>query len=216
MRLDSDPRPLVDELIRIGRRLGVKGLLAVDDGNLSARLPDGTICITARGVRKDELRDEDFVRVDGRGRKIEGTAEPSSELPLHLWIYERRRDVGAVVHAHPPVATGFAVAGVPLPDDALAEAAARLGFVPVVPFAAPGTDAMGAGLDPFLADAQAMLLANHGAVALGSDPEDACRRMERLELVARTLLTARLLGGARPLPELKREDLGRTIQEEEK
>lgn len=118
------------------------------------------------------------------------------------------------MHRHPPVATGFAVAGEPIPDDSLAEAAARLGFVPVLPFAAPGTGEMAAGLEAYLDGALALLLANHGAVAMGVDPEDACRRMERLELVAQTLLTARLLGGARPIPEMKRTDHRRTAQEE--
>lgn len=188
--------------------------MVADDGNLSARLPDGSIWITVRGVRKDELHPEDLVRVDRAGVVQEGSGEPSTELALHLRIYERREDVGAIVHAHPPVATGFAVAGEPIPDDSLAEAAARLGFVPVVPFAAPGTAEMAAGLEEYLNGTLALLLANHGAVALGIDPEDACRRMERLELVAQTLLTARLLGGARPFSEMKRTDHGRTAQEE--
>ncbi len=213
MPLDPAGRPLVHELIRIGRRLGVRGLLAADDGNLSARAADGTIWITARGVRKDELRERDLLRVDAQGRLLDGEGRPSSEIAMHLCIYRLREDVGAVVHAHPPVATGFAVAGKAIRDDSLAEAAARLGFVPVVPFRMPGTEAMAEVLESYLEGTRALLLANHGAVVFGTDPEDACRRMERLELVAQTLLTARLLGGARPFREMEREDSDSPTQE---
>lgn len=199
---------IAGELRRIGRLLGRRGIFVADDGNLSARCPDGTIWITARGVRKDALRPGDVVRVAMDGARLEGSSEPSSEMHLHLGIYSWRPDVGAVIHAHPPFATGFAAAGVEIREDALAEAAVALGRVPVVPYRTPGMKEAGEIVRPYLAMHRALLLGNHGAVTLGRDLEDACRRMERLEHVARTVLTARLLGGVCPLTREQREALG--------
>lgn len=189
----------VDEILRIGRLLGSRGLVVADDGNLSARSTDGTIWITAAGTRTDALSPEDLVQIDLGGRRVQGSRSPSSEYRLHLEIYRRREEIGAIVHAHPPVATGFAAAGEPIPDTALAEAFLALGSVPVVPYRKPGTDEIAEAVVPVLDLCWAFLLANHGAVAMGKDPEDACRRMERLEHVAKALLVARQLGGVRPL-----------------
>jgi L-fuculose-phosphate aldolase len=208
MPAEPSTKPLVRELRRIGRLLGRRGIFVADDGNMSARCPDGSIWITVRGVRKDALRDPDLVRVSSDGLKLEGASEPSSELFLHLGIYSWRPDIGAVIHAHPPFATGFAAAGVEIRDDALAEAAVALGLVPIVPYRTPGQREAGEIVRPYLALHRALLLSNHGAVTLGRDLEDACRRMERLEHVARTVLTARLLGGVCPLTREQREALG--------
>ena len=208
MPTESSSRSIVHELRRVGRLLGRRGIFIADDGNLSARCPDGSIWITVRGVRKDALRDDDLVRVTPDGSRLEGRDEPSSELFLHLGIYSWRPDIGAVIHAHPPFATGFAAAGVEIRDDALAEAAVALGRVPVVPFRTPGLREAAEIVRPYLALHRALLLSNHGAVTLGRDLEDACRRMERLEHVARTVLTARLLGGVCPLTREQREALG--------
>ena len=204
---------LVHELIRIGELLGARGLVVADDGNLSARCPDGTILITASGVRKDAMTGADIVRIDaeGRARNDRGPL-PTSEVRLHVGIYARRPDVGAIVHAHPPTATGLAAAGVSIPDDFLAEAYTLLGPVPVVPYAKPGTRELEQAVVGCAVRHQAFLLAQHGAVALGRDPEDACRRMERLEHVARALLAARALGGERRLSREEREALGDPIQ----
>jgi len=199
--------PAPDAIVHAGRLLGQRGLIVADDGNLSIRCPDATIWITASGVRKDALTIHDIVRIDREGRVLEGLTRPSSEFRLHLGIYEHRADIGAIVHAHPPIATGFAVAGEGIPDSYLAEAAVRLGPVPVVPYRTPGTRDAEEVVVPFLASHQAFLLANHGAVALGTDMEDACRRMERLEHVARSLIVARWLGGGRSLTADERKAL---------
>ncbi len=208
MASEGSTASLADELRRIGRLLGRRGIFVADDGNLSARCPDGSVWITARGVRKDALLRGDLVRVAADGTRLEGSSEPSSEIFLHLGIYSWRPDVGAVIHAHPPFATGFAAAGVEIREDALAEAAVALGRVPVVPYRTPGQREAGEIVRPYLAMHRALLLGNHGAVTLGRDLEDACRRMERLEHVARTVLTARLLGGVCPLTREQREALG--------
>ena len=128
------------------------------------------------------------------GTKVGGRHEPSSELAMHLAIYRAREDVNAVVHAHPPVATAFAVAGIGLPGDVLPELAVQMGEVPVVPYATPGTDAMPDAIAPFLPNYDAFLLANHGATTVGCTLAEAHQRMESLEHSANILLTARLLG----------------------
>jgi len=157
------------------------------------------VLVTPAGRDKGELEPGDLVEVDLAGLVVRGAAPPTTELAMHLAILGQRPDAGAVVHAHPPVATGFAVAGRMLGDGALAELVAQFGTVPVVPFGAPGTPELGERVRPFAREHDALLLANHGAVTLGPTVEAACFRMESLEQSARILLVARLLGGARPL-----------------
>jgi L-fuculose-phosphate aldolase len=184
---------------RTGRRLAERGLIAGTDGNLAARCGPDRLLVTPTGRDKGELEPADLVEVDLAGNVVRGAGSPSSELGMHLAILSLRPDVHAVVHAHPPVATGFAVAGKMLGDGALAELVTLFGPVPVVPYGAPGTPELGERVKPFAREHDALLLANHGAVTVGPTMESACHRMESLEQGARILLVARLLGGARPL-----------------
>ena len=187
------------EVCRAGRRLAERGLIAGSDGNIAARCGPDRVLVTPAGRDKGELEPGDLVEVDLAGRVVRGSAPPTTELAMHLAILAQRPDAGAVVHAHPPVATGFAVAGRVLGDGSLAELVAQFGTVPVVPFGAPGTPELGERVRPFVREHDALLLANHGAVTLGPTVEAACWRTESLEQGARILLVARLLGGARPL-----------------
>lgn len=180
--------------IEIGRRLDARGLIASNDGNLSLRDADGSLLITASGSRKGYLRPEEVVRVDEGGRVLYGAGKPSSEIGMHLAVYRERPDAGAVVHAHPPVATGFAVAREPLDECVLPEIVLTLGSVPIAPYSTPGTGDVAANLSPALRGHDVVLLANHGAIAIGPDLEEAYFRMERLEHAARILLSARLVG----------------------
>ncbi len=181
-----------------GRRLSERGLIAGTEGNISARC-GVNLLVTPAGRAKGDLAPQDLVEVDPAGR-VRGSGVPSSELGLHLAVLAARPDVGAVVHAHPPAATGFAAAGQALDDDVLPELLAQFGSVPLVPYGAPGSPELGERVGPYLAGHDALLLANHGAVTFGTDVEEAERRMESLEQGARILLAARLLGGARRLP----------------
>ena len=187
------------EICRAGRRLSERGLIAGTDGNVSARCAPDRVLVTPAGTDKGELAPGDLVEVDLAGRVVRGPGKPSTELDMHLVVYKQRPDVAAVVHAHPPVATGFAVAGKMLGDGSLAELVTQFGMVPIVPYGAPGTPELGERVRPFAREHDALLLANHGAVTLGPSVEAACYRMESLEQSARILLVARLLGGARPL-----------------
>ncbi|MBA4292773.1 class II aldolase family protein [bacterium] len=187
-------------LCEVGRRLWQRNLLGGAEGNISCRLSPRQLLITPSGVSKGHLKPNDLLIIDLKGEIIKGDGKVSSEYRLHTAIYADRSDCQAVVHAHPPVATGFALAGEEIPDNLLPESAVVLGSVATVPFAMPGTDAMAEAIHPLIADHKTFLLANHGAAAMGKDLYDACFRMETLERVATVILHARNLGGPRPLP----------------
>jgi L-fuculose-phosphate aldolase len=182
------------EIVLCCRRLWQAGLIAGQDGNVSVRYRADRLLVTPRGLLKSELTPEDLVEVDLDGTPLHGSRQATTELDLHLRVHRRRRDCGAVVHAHPPAATAFAVVGEGIPPDVLPEIAVLMGEVPVVPYATTGTPALGDAVEPYLDAHDAVLLANHGAVAWGVDLAKARIRMESLEHAARILLAARSLG----------------------
>jgi L-fuculose-phosphate aldolase len=192
-----DDRQIRADIVEIGRRLYRKGLIAANEGNISVREGD-VLYVTPAGVCKGFLAPETVVRTNLRGQSLNGYA--STEVAMHVSVYHRRPDVRAVVHAHPVLATGFAVAGVPLDEPLLAEAVAVLGPVPVVPYGTPGTNELAETVDRAIVGHHALLLANHGALTVGDTLLRAWERMETLEHLAGVALTARLLGRRHPLP----------------
>ena len=190
------------------RRLHQRNLLAAADGNISLRLPDGLIAMTPTGVNKYQLRPEHLAFLRPDGGIVSGA--PSSERAMHLAIYRQCPEARAVVHAHPPTAIGWTLAYpelTELPSDALPEVILAAGRIPVVPYARPGTEAMGTELGPFLPAHRLLLLARHGALAWGESLEEAVNGIERVEHAALILKTALELGGAKPLPEDERRAL---------
>lgn len=187
-------RDAARDIVRCCRRLWEAGLIAGADGNVSVRVGRDRLLVTPRGLHKAELTARDLVEVSLSGSHRRGSRRATTELDLHLRAYRRHGDCGAVVHAHPPVATAFAVAGEPMPADVLPELILYLGDVPVAPYATTGTPALGDVVEPLLARHVAVLLANHGAVTWGPDLATARIRMESLEHSARILLAARVLG----------------------
>ncbi|HTE47033.1 MAG TPA: class II aldolase/adducin family protein [Gemmatimonadaceae bacterium] len=181
-------------IVVVCRRLYERGLVAGPDGNVSQRLSNGSILVTPTGMSKIDVTPADLVVVDSTGTLLDGRREPSSELRMHLRIYSRRADVQAVVHAHPPTATGFAVAGESFAAPVLPEVILQMGAVPLVRYSTPGTDALADGFEPYLDDHDAFLLANHGATTIGTTLELAHQRMESLEHAAKILLAARSIG----------------------
>jgi L-fuculose-phosphate aldolase len=180
--------------VEAGRRLYARGHVASNDGNITARLDDQRLITTPRSVSKGFMTPDMMVVVDHDGRKLAGDREPSSELPMHLEIYRHRPDVGAVVHAHPPIATGFAVAGIPLTRAVLAEVITTLGSVPIAAYGTPSTSELPAAVRKYIKAHDGMLLANHGAVTCGPDVMAAYYKMETIEHFAKISLVARLLG----------------------
>ena len=185
---------LARALVRCCRGLWEAGLIAGADGNVSVRAGPDRLLVTPRGLLKAELELSDMVAVDLDGRHLDGCRQATTELDLHLRVYRRRPDCGAVVHAHPPSATAFALAGEAIPEDVLPEITLLMGSVPVVPYATTGTPSLGDAVEPYLAGREAVLLANHGALTWGADLAQARIRMESLEHGARILLAARTLG----------------------
>ena len=182
------------DIVLCCRRLWQAGLIAGQDGNVTVRYRPDRILVTPSGLPKADLVPEDLVEVDLEGRHLAGSRQASTELDLHLRVYRAREDCGAVMHAHPPTATAFAVAGEGIPANVLPEVAVLMGEVPVVPDATSGTPALGDALEPFLEGSEAVLLANHGAVTWGATLASARIRMESLEHAARIVLAARSLG----------------------
>jgi len=187
------------DIVEVGRRIWQRGYVAASDGNISIRLSDGRILITPTGLSKGFLEPDDLVVVDASGKKLSGRREPTSELAMHIFVYESRPDVCSVVHAHPPKATGFAVAGVHLAQCVLPEVILTLGGVPLAQYATPSTSEVPASIEQFIRSYNAMLLRSHGVLTLGDDVFQAYYRMETVEHFAEITLAARALGGAPPL-----------------
>jgi L-fuculose-phosphate aldolase len=182
------------QILTVCRRLYERGLIAGADGNVSVRLPGDRLLVTPSGLSKRELQADDLVVITMSGEHVAGQRSASSEIRMHLRIYERRPDVRAVVHAHPPVATGFAVAGEDFMAPVLPEIILQMGGVPLVPYCTPGTDSLAQAFDSFLPHHDAFLMANHGATTVGATLTAAHQRMESLEHAARIILSARQLG----------------------
>lgn len=198
------------QICDVCHKMWQKGWVAANDGNVSAKLPDGTFLTTPTGMSKSFITPEKLVHIDKDGSIIEALAglRPSSEIKLHMRCYQERKDVGSVLHAHPPVATGYAVANKALDEYSMIETVLTLGSVPVTPYATPSTYEVPEAIAPYLGEHDAVLLQNHGALTVGADVITAYYRMETLELFAQISLNAHLLGGAK---ELSRENIDRLI-----
>jgi L-fuculose-phosphate aldolase len=184
------------DIVEVGRRLWTRGYVASNDGNISVRLGPDRLLMTPANVSKGFMTPDMMVVTDLDGRLIAGAPgrRASSEIQMHLVAYRQRPDVGAVVHAHPALATGFAVAGIPLDRAVLAEVVTTLGAIPIAEYGTPSTSELAATVAPYVRAHDGLLLANHGALALGRDLFSAYYKMETIEHFARISLVARLLG----------------------
>jgi L-fuculose-phosphate aldolase len=189
------------DLARFGKWLYRLGFMPGSSGNLSVRMDSDTILVTPTGCSKYLVKSDDMVLVDLEGRKIAGSRQPTSEIGIHLAVYHLRPDVNSVVHAHPPVATGFACAGKALDVPLCSEAVMTLGPVPLAPYATTGTAELAASMASLIPDHTAILMANHGAVAYGESLLDAFLKMETVEHFAHICLVANQLGSPCPLEE---------------
>lgn len=206
MNLDS----IKQEICDICHKMWQLGWVAANDGNVSARLADGTFLVTPTGISKSFITPEKLLQIDASGKVLAGQEgyRPSSEIKMHLRCYEKRPDVGGVIHAHPPGATGFAVAHRAMDMYNMIETVAVLGAVPLTPYGTPSTSEVPDAIEPYLDRHDALLLENHGALTVGSDLLTAYYRMESLELWAKITINAIILGGTR---DISRENIQKLI-----
>ncbi|UCE24245.1 MAG: class II aldolase/adducin family protein [Candidatus Zixiibacteriota bacterium] len=193
-------REIASRIVEVGRLLYQRKLISATEGNISVRLESNQVMLTPSGFPKGRMRAEDLVIVDTAGRRIEGINPASSELAMHLHVYRLRPEINACVHSHAPYATSFAVAGVDLTCDLLPEIVLSVGAIALTEYAPPGTDAVGASLDPFLGESNAFLLRNHGLLTVGRNLEQAFYRHETVEHYARIVHLARQLGNVNAIP----------------
>ncbi len=182
-------------IIDIGQRMYVRNFVAANDGNISVKTGDNEVWATPTGVSKGYMKKKMLVKVDLDGNILEGTCKPSSELKMHLRAYQENKETRAVCHAHPPVCTCYAIAGIPLTAPVLAEAVITLGDVPIAPYAKLGSREVPEAVAPFCHTHNGILLANHGAVTWAEEPYAAWYRLESMEYYANILLiTEHILG----------------------
>ncbi|HEV2961023.1 MAG TPA: class II aldolase/adducin family protein [Candidatus Angelobacter sp.] len=188
------------EICRIGAMLHQRGYVAACDGNISVRMGQNLVLCTPTSISKGMMTPDDLVLVDMNGQQQNGKRHPSTELGMHLLFYSLRPHVRAVVHAHPPTATGFAAAGISLEEPLVAEVVVSCGKIPLARYGTPGTPDLADALKPLIPRHDALLMANHGVVTCGHDLLNAYMKMETVEHYAQIALVARQLGPTRPLP----------------
>lgn len=200
-------REIRQQIIQAGQRLYTKNFVASNDGNISARLDERSIIITPTGICKGDLTTDQLIKVDNTGNVISGDLKPTSEMKMHLAVYNKRKDVKAIVHAHPRNATAFAVAGLKLDKLTLPEVIFSLGKISSAEYGTPSTEQVPRSVEKVIDSSDAVLLANHGALTVGDTVMGAYFKMETLEHFASITLAARALGGERELNEQEEKEL---------
>lgn len=196
------------QIVEAGKRLQQRFFVASNDGNISAKLSENRVLITPTGVNKGEVVPDQILKVDMNGNIIEGHMEVTSEIKMHLAVYKMRSDVKAIVHAHPPAATAFAVSGEKLDDPIiLPEAIFSLGKVGHCEYGTPSTNELPNAVEKEILYSDALLLANHGALTVGDNVMQAYYRMENLEMISKVTLYTKIIGKVRTLTELEVEKL---------
>ena len=203
MNLDAlDHLDLRREIILVCRMMYEQRLVTATDGNVSARLPDGNLLITPSGISKGFVSEDQLIVIDRAGKKVAGAPElrPSSEIKLHLVCYDRRDDIDAVVHAHPPTAVAFSIAGVSLAQCILPEVILTFGSIPTAKYGTPSTQELPDSIVGTIDTNDAIILERHGSVTVGTSVVDAYFKLEKMEHAAEITYRARMLGRATPLP----------------
>ena len=206
----SSEQQLREHIVEAGKRLQERFFVAANDGNISARLPDRRFLITPTGVNKGDMTEDMLLTVDEQGQVLSGDLKPTSEMKMHLAVYRQRSDVHALVHAHPPTATGFATSRIRLDQDViLPEVVFGLGRIGFSEYGTPTTEQVPEAVSREIADCDALLLANHGALTVGTSVMQAYYRMETLEMYARIRLVTIQLGGPAALSDPEVQELFR-------
>ena len=185
-----------EQMCEIGKRVYDKGFIAANDGNFSVKLNENEFLCTPTGISKGYMTPDMIIKVDINGNILESNENyrPSSEIKMHLRVYKKRPDVNAVVHAHPPYATSYAIAVQPLTAPIMPEAVITLGAVPIAKYGTPSTDEVPDAIEEYLDNYDAVLLENHGALAYADNLLNAYHKMESLEFYAKLLFISSQIG----------------------
>ncbi|MBN1292562.1 MAG: class II aldolase/adducin family protein [Candidatus Latescibacteria bacterium] len=197
--MNNREKEIREQICEVGRRVWLKGWVASNDGNISMKLDDTNIITTPTGVSKGFMSPDMLVKIDMDGNVRSGYMKPSSESKIHIEAYRQRDDIGSVVHAHPPVCTGYAVANIPLDFKTLPEIIISLGSIPLAQYGTPSTTELSDSIKDLVLCHDAILLANHGAMTLGKDVMEAYYKMESVEHFAIISLAAHQLGGMKQI-----------------
>ncbi len=195
---DEEAR-LRSAICEIGKLCYQRNYIVGADGNLSARLSDGTILITPAGAMKGFLQPQHLAHVDDAGRVVDGGPGPSSEIGIHLVSYQERREMRAVLHCHPPHAVALTVAGIDLQTPVIPEIVVTIGGIPTAPYGTPGTDELPETIRAIVRCSDTVIMKNHGSVCLGTNLLDAYKKLDMLEHTAKILWLAHAVGGVQPL-----------------
>ena len=196
----KSPYEIKKEICEVGHKLYNHGFVAANDGNISVKVSENEYYCTPTGVSKGDLTPDMIIKVDKNGNKLEGKLNPSSEIKMHMRVYQERPDVNAVVHAHPPIATAFTVAGIDLDQYILPEAILTIGEVPTCAYGTPSTMEIPDSLEPYIQNHDAFLLQNHGALTVGCNLMKALFVMEEVEFNAQICKHAMELGAVHEIP----------------
>ncbi len=196
----KSPYEIKKEICEVGHKLYNHGFVAANDGNISVKVGENEYYCTPTGVSKGDLTPDMIIKVDKNGNKLEGKLNPSSEIKMHMRVYQERPDVNAVVHAHPPIATAFTVAGIDLDQYILPEAVLTIGEVPTCAYGTPSTMEIPDSLEPYIQNHDAFLLQNHGALTVGCTLNKALFVMEEVEFNAKICKYAMELGAVHEIP----------------
>ena len=196
-----------EDLVRIGAKLYAQGMVAGTNGNVSVRIDTDEILTSPLGASLGALDPEAVLKTSMSGDVIEGQGVVSVEYPMHLEVYRGRSDVRAVVHGHPSTSTGMAAARLSMTEPVLTEVLLGFGEIPLAEYAPPGTDAFPQSISDLVKGHDAILLANHGVVTMGKTLDEACHRIEVVELIARSMMAARQFGGGVVLSDAEAKEL---------
>ncbi len=195
------------QMCDIGRRLWQRQFCAGNDGNHSVRVGKNRVLVTPTGISKGFMKPADMCVVDMEGRQVAGQRRRTSEILMHLAIFQERPDVRVVIHTHPPHATAFAISGLDLPSGVYPEADYLLGPVRTAPYVMPGDERLGDSIRPLVKDASTIILQNHGVVCFGTDLEKCYYNMEEVDAYARILLLVKQIGSVHPLSDDEMSEL---------
>ena len=187
------------KLVEICHKVYAKGFVTAYDGNISCRTSNNTVLISRSGICKGDVQEKDIVEIDLNGNALSGKTKISTEHKIHLYAYQKRKEVNAVIHCHPVYATVFALLGEGLDKHYLPEVFLTIGKVPICKYGTPSTEEVSKSLEPHINRSWAMLLQNHGVVALGKSLGDAYFKMEKLEHAAKIIFLARSIGKPKEL-----------------